>query len=85
MHRIESTGTVKQVKVQLRLEGVDPTKVTDPLYWLNGGRYTPFRKADWVRRISSHLTRAIADSSANQDAISAGKSVANSSPRRCRR
>lgn len=64
---MESTGTVKQVKVQLRLQGVDPSTVTvrghctlhkrrtadllhrqDPLYWLKGGKYVPFRKDDWA-------------------------------------
>lgn len=33
--QIEVTGTFKHLKVQLRKEGIDPAKVTDPVYWLN--------------------------------------------------
>lgn len=42
---MEQTGTVKQLKVALRNQGVDPTLVgSDPLYWLppNADSYKPF-------------------------------------------
>ena len=50
---IKVTGTNKQVKHELRSEGVDPSRVaasnagTDRLYWLRGSRYVPFNEADW--------------------------------------
>ncbi len=47
---MEATGTVKQLKVALRNEGVDPTKVgADPLYWLPPGAsaYLPFTGKDY--------------------------------------
>ncbi|TNY18949.1 putative bifunctional fatty acid transporter/acyl-CoA synthetase FAT1 [Rhodotorula diobovata] len=45
---LESTGTGKQLKVQLRNEGVDPDVVKDEVWWLKPGvGYTPFAKEDW--------------------------------------
>ncbi|KAF2970442.1 hypothetical protein GQX73_g3126 [Xylaria multiplex] len=44
------TGTNKQQKHSLRVEGVDPTKVgDDELYWLKGDTYVKFAKEDWDR------------------------------------
>lgn len=46
--KMQTTGTNKQQKHDLRTEGVDPDKVAgDELYWLQGGRYVPFTKRDW--------------------------------------
>lgn len=46
--KMQTTGTNKQQKHDLRAEGVDPDKVgDDELYWLQGGRYVPFTKRDW--------------------------------------
>lgn len=46
--KMQTTGTNKQQKQELRVEGVDPDKVgADELYWLQGGRYVPFTKRDW--------------------------------------
>ncbi|KAK4048158.1 hypothetical protein OIO90_005922 [Microbotryomycetes sp. JL221] len=42
VHKVEINGTSKQVKVQLRNEGIDPEKVKDPLYWLKDGKYVKF-------------------------------------------
>lgn len=49
---LEITGTVKQTKVQLRNEGVDPAQVgDDELLWLpsqgSQDTYKPFSKQDW--------------------------------------
>lgn len=46
---LEITGTVKQTKVQLRSEGVDPEKVgEDEVLWLpKSDSYQPFGKKDW--------------------------------------
>lgn len=41
--QMQITGTFKHQKVQLRNEGFDPSKVKDPLYYLEGGTY---RKLD---------------------------------------
>ncbi|KAI1333895.1 acetyl-CoA synthetase-like protein [Xylariaceae sp. FL0016] len=44
------TGTNKQQKHDLRLQGVDPAKVgDDELFWLQEGTYVPFTKRDWDR------------------------------------
>ncbi|KAI8944538.1 fatty acid transporter protein [Xylaria longipes] len=44
------TGTNKQQKHSLRVEGVDPGKVgDDELYWLKDDTYVRFSKADWDR------------------------------------
>ena len=48
--RLESTGTGKQLKVQLRNEGVDPAVVRDAVWWLKPGAgegYVPFGAGDW--------------------------------------
>lgn len=46
---LEITGTVKQTKVQLRNEGVDPEQVgDDEVLWLpNQEAYQPFTRQDW--------------------------------------
>lgn len=47
---LEITGTVKQTKVQLRNEGVDPQNVgEDELLWLPNSQegYQPFSSSDW--------------------------------------
>lgn len=42
------TGTNKQQKHRLRVEGVDPLKVgDDELYWLKGDTYVRFSSEDW--------------------------------------
>ncbi|RYP09311.1 hypothetical protein DL764_001358 [Monosporascus ibericus] len=42
------TGTNKQQKHQLRVQGVDPSRVGgDRLFWLKEGTYVPFRQRDW--------------------------------------
>lgn len=44
----QTTGTHKQLKNNLRNEGVDPAKVDlKTVWWLKGGEYVPFREADW--------------------------------------
>ncbi|GAA5822938.1 hypothetical protein JCM3770_002180 [Rhodotorula araucariae] len=47
---MESTGTGKQLKVQLRNEGVDPAVVRDEVWWLKpgAGGYVPFTREDWA-------------------------------------
>ena len=48
MHDMQTTGTNKQQKQHLMLEGVDPKKVgKDELFWLKDGTYQPFREHDW--------------------------------------
>ncbi|QIW97817.1 hypothetical protein AMS68_003335 [Peltaster fructicola] len=52
MTQFELTGTVKQTKVQLRNEGVDPSKTgADPVFYLpslkDGQGYEPFGKKQW--------------------------------------
>jgi len=45
---MQSTGTLKQQKHGLRLQGVDPTKTgDDELFWLQRGTYVKFSKKDW--------------------------------------
>ncbi|KAI1638330.1 AMP-binding enzyme [Biscogniauxia mediterranea] len=45
-----TTGTNKQQKHELRVQGVDPDKVQDDqIYWLREGTYVEFRKSDWDR------------------------------------
>ncbi|CAJ2499657.1 Uu.00g025100.m01.CDS01 [Anthostomella pinea] len=42
------TGTNKQQKHELRIQGVDPVKVgDDELFWLKNGTYVRFAKGDW--------------------------------------
>ncbi|MGH0030423.1 MAG: long-chain-acyl-CoA synthetase [Myxococcota bacterium] len=38
---IRITGTFKHQKVDYQREGYDPSKVSDPLYWLDGEKYVP--------------------------------------------
>lgn len=46
--RMQTTGTNKQQKHDLRTEGVDPDKTGgDEVFWLQQGRYVPFTKTDW--------------------------------------
>ncbi|RMD42195.1 hypothetical protein DV735_g2959, partial [Chaetothyriales sp. CBS 134920] len=49
LKEIQATGNNKQQKTSLRKEGVDPSLVTDKLYWLAPGssRYEPFGSAEW--------------------------------------
>lgn len=50
---IQATGTNKQLKNDLRNEGIDPSAVSassggrDKLFWLKGNQYVPFTQADW--------------------------------------
>lgn len=47
---MQTTGTNKQQKHDLRVEGVDPDRVGgDELFWFKDGRYVPFTKSDWER------------------------------------
>ncbi|CAG8956701.1 hypothetical protein HYFRA_00012245 [Hymenoscyphus fraxineus] len=42
------TGTNKQQKHHLRIQGVDPDKVGgDEVWWLQGGTYVRFQRGDW--------------------------------------
>ncbi|CAG8978834.1 hypothetical protein HYALB_00008489 [Hymenoscyphus albidus] len=42
------TGTNKQQKHHLRMQGVDPDKVGgDEVWWLQGGTYVRFKRGDW--------------------------------------
>ncbi|KAI0144464.1 acetyl-CoA synthetase-like protein [Xylariaceae sp. FL1272] len=44
------TGTNKQQKHNLRVEGVNPVKVgDDEIFWLQGDTYVKFHKTDWDR------------------------------------
>lgn len=46
--KMATTGTNKQQKHDLRVEGVDPDKMGgDGLFWLKEGKYVPFTKRDW--------------------------------------
>lgn len=46
--QMQTTGTNKQQKHDLRTEGVDPDKTgDDEVFWLQSGRYVPFTKEDW--------------------------------------
>lgn len=45
---MQATGTNKQQKHILRLQGVDPSRTEgDELYWLKNGMYVKFGKSDW--------------------------------------
>jgi acyl-CoA synthetase (AMP-forming)/AMP-acid ligase II len=50
---LEYTGTLKIQKGRLKIEGVDPEKVSggDKMYWLPPGKevYVPFERGDWER------------------------------------
>ena len=42
------TGTNKQQKHDLRVQGVDPNRIgTDKLFWLRDGTYVPFGPSEW--------------------------------------
>ncbi|CAN8100968.1 unnamed protein product [Discula destructiva] len=46
--KMQTTGTNKQQKHDLRVAGVDPDKVGgDQLFWLQDGKYVPFTTRDW--------------------------------------
>jgi fatty-acyl-CoA synthase len=49
------TGTFKHQKVAYREEGYDPTKVQDPLFFLDGDRYVPIDEALFKRLQSGEL------------------------------
>lgn len=45
---MQSTGTLKQQKHVVRLQGVDPAKTgDDDIFWLRGGTYVKFSNKDW--------------------------------------
>ncbi|KAL2146427.1 hypothetical protein VTI28DRAFT_3896 [Corynascus sepedonium] len=45
---LQTTGTNKQQKTQLRREGVEPGKTgADEVFWLKGDSYVKFRPEDW--------------------------------------
>lgn len=50
------TSTFKHLKKELREEGADPSKVRDPLYWLNSdtGSYEPLTADTWLRIVGGH-------------------------------
>jgi acyl-CoA synthetase (AMP-forming)/AMP-acid ligase II len=52
---MQITGTFKHQKVDYRDQGYDPTKVTDPLYFLDGERYVPIDAALYKRLASGEL------------------------------
>jgi len=54
---MEITGTFKHQKVQLRNEGFDPSKVADPVYYLEGGRYTLVDSALYERIVAGPRSR----------------------------
>ncbi|MCA9602890.1 MAG: long-chain-acyl-CoA synthetase [Polyangiales bacterium] len=58
VRRVESlsvTGTFKHRKVELRREGADPTRVTDPLWVLDGNAYVPLDRSRWERLASGEF------------------------------
>lgn len=53
--KMQTTGTNKQQKHDLRGEGVDPAKTgADGVFWLVDGRYVPFTKRDWDQLNGGH-------------------------------
>ncbi|CDH52748.1 probable fat1-long-chain fatty acid transporter [Lichtheimia corymbifera JMRC:FSU:9682] len=44
---MELTGTFKQQKVQFRNQGIDLDKIDDPVFWLRGDTYVPFKREDY--------------------------------------
>ncbi|CAO3610190.1 unnamed protein product [Cunninghamella blakesleeana] len=44
---MEITGTFKQQKVEFRNQGIDLSKITDKIFWLQGETYVPFSEADY--------------------------------------
>jgi len=55
MPEIEITGTFKHRKVDLVKEGFDPTRVKDPLFFLQGGRYEPLDEALHARIVGGEV------------------------------
>ncbi|KKA26419.1 hypothetical protein TD95_000152 [Thielaviopsis punctulata] len=52
MPEMEATGTFKQLKHNLRSQGVDPDKVDSGMvYWLQDDTYVPFTRADWNQMV----------------------------------
>lgn len=49
---MEITGTFKQRKVELVNEGMDPSKISDEMMWLDGHSYKPFRASEHTRVVS---------------------------------
>ncbi len=52
---MRTTGTFKQVKVDYRNEGYDPSRVPDPLFYLDGERYVPIDAALHARLASGEI------------------------------
>ena len=46
---LSTTQTFKQQKVNLRNEGIDPSKVKEQVYWVQNKTYVPFNKEDYAR------------------------------------
>lgn len=44
---MSTTGTFKLQKAGLRTEGIDPTKVKEPIFWQQGNTYVPFTQEDY--------------------------------------
>jgi acyl-CoA synthetase (AMP-forming)/AMP-acid ligase II len=45
---IQTTGTNKQQKHVVRMQGVDPAKTDgDEFFWMKDGTYAPFKRQDW--------------------------------------
>jgi acyl-CoA synthetase (AMP-forming)/AMP-acid ligase II len=45
---IQTTGTNKQQKHVVRMQGVDPAKTDgDEFFWMKDGTYVPFKRQDW--------------------------------------
>jgi acyl-CoA synthetase (AMP-forming)/AMP-acid ligase II len=44
----ETTGTFKYRKVELKREGFDPSRVDEPLFWLEGDAYRPLTAEDYA-------------------------------------
>ncbi|PSR78057.1 hypothetical protein BD289DRAFT_444448 [Coniella lustricola] len=53
--QMQTTGTNKQQKHNLRSQGVDPALTgSDRVFWLRGERYVPFTKRDWEQLSGGH-------------------------------
>ncbi|KAL1923464.1 uncharacterized protein VTP21DRAFT_8444 [Calcarisporiella thermophila] len=52
---MELTGTFKQRKVEYRNEGIDFSKVKDPMYWLRGSEYVPFTPEDYKQIVEAKV------------------------------
>ena len=51
-----TTGNLKQVKTELRKEGVNPETCPEPVLWLRSGDYVPFTPQDWESLKNGSLT-----------------------------